>query len=110
VGAGSRIHHFSYIGDATLGEDVNIGAGTVTCNYDGEAKHPTTIGNHAFIGSDSMLIAPVEVGDHGRTGAGSVVRRDVAPGQLVVGMPARAVPGRSPSIPDGDTPVDGESG
>jgi bifunctional UDP-N-acetylglucosamine pyrophosphorylase / glucosamine-1-phosphate N-acetyltransferase len=110
VGAGSRIHHFSYIGDATLGEDVNIGAGTVTCNYDGEAKHPTTIGNHAFIGSDSMLIAPVEVGEHGRTGAGSVVRRDVAPGQLVVGMPARPVPGRSPSIPDGDTPVDGESG
>ncbi|MFN0072573.1 MAG: bifunctional UDP-N-acetylglucosamine diphosphorylase/glucosamine-1-phosphate N-acetyltransferase GlmU [Chloroflexota bacterium] len=94
IGKGTRIHHFSYIGDATLGEDVNIGAGTITCNYDGTAKHQTIIGSHAFIGSDSMLIAPVEIGDNARTGAGSVVRRNVAPGQLVVGIPARPVPGR----------------
>jgi bifunctional UDP-N-acetylglucosamine pyrophosphorylase/glucosamine-1-phosphate N-acetyltransferase len=109
VGAGSRIHHFSYIGDATLGEDVNIGAGTVTCNFDGRDKFPTVIGNHAFIGSDSMLIAPVEIGAHAHTGAGSVVRKNVAPGQLVVGVPARPVPGRTPSVPPTDPPDESES-
>jgi bifunctional UDP-N-acetylglucosamine pyrophosphorylase/glucosamine-1-phosphate N-acetyltransferase len=110
VGSGSRIHHFSYIGDATLGEDVNIGAGAITCNFDGQDKHPTVIGDHAFIGSDSMLIAPVEIGAHAHTGAGSVVRKNVAPGQLVVGVPARPVPGRSPSVPDqGDVAKEGPS-
>jgi bifunctional UDP-N-acetylglucosamine pyrophosphorylase/glucosamine-1-phosphate N-acetyltransferase len=110
VGSGTRIHHFSYIGDATLGEDVNIGAGTITCNYDGQAKHETIIGDHAFIGSDSMLIAPIEIGEHARTGAGSVVRRDVSPGQLVVGIPARPVPGRSPSVPASNAPTESETG
>ncbi|HEX3244855.1 MAG TPA: DapH/DapD/GlmU-related protein, partial [Chloroflexota bacterium] len=110
VGSGTRIHHFSYIGDATLGEDVNIGAGTITCNYDGRAKHETIIGDHAFIGSDSMLIAPLEIGEHARTGAGSVVRRDVSPGQLVVGIPARPVPGRSPGSPGSNAPTESETG
>jgi bifunctional UDP-N-acetylglucosamine pyrophosphorylase / glucosamine-1-phosphate N-acetyltransferase len=110
VGAGSRIHHFSYIGDATLGEDVNIGAGTITCNFDGQDKHPTVIGDHAFIGSDSMLIAPVQIGAHAHTGAGSVVRRNVAPGQLVVGVPARPVPGRAPRLPESDPPNESEPG
>ena len=84
-----KMHHFSYVGDATLGADVNVGAGTITCNYDGVNKHRTTVGDGVFIGSDTMLIAPVTLGDGARTGAGSVVNRDVAPGQLVVGVPAR---------------------
>ena len=94
VGAGSRVHHFSYLGDATVGRDANIGAGTITCNYDGTTKHRTVVGDGAFIGSDTMLVAPVTVGEGAKTGAGSVVRRDVKPGQLVVGVPARPVPGR----------------
>jgi bifunctional UDP-N-acetylglucosamine pyrophosphorylase/glucosamine-1-phosphate N-acetyltransferase len=89
IGAGTQMHHFSYVGDASVGRGVNIGAGTITCNYDGKDKHQTIIGAGAFIGSDTMLIAPVTVGDGGRTGAGSVVTRDVAPGALVVGVPAR---------------------
>ncbi|MCC6674846.1 MAG: bifunctional UDP-N-acetylglucosamine diphosphorylase/glucosamine-1-phosphate N-acetyltransferase GlmU [Thermomicrobiales bacterium] len=91
VGDETRIGHFSYIGDATLGKDVNIGAGSITCNFDGTSKHRTTIGDGAFIGSDTMLIAPVEVGAGGRTGAGAVVSRNVAEGATVVGMPAREV-------------------
>lgn len=89
IGRLTRVGHFSYIGDAQVGEDVNIGAGTVTCNYDGDAKHRTTIGDRCFIGSDTMLVAPVTVGDGAVTGAGSVVNRDVSPGETVVGVPAR---------------------
>jgi bifunctional UDP-N-acetylglucosamine pyrophosphorylase/glucosamine-1-phosphate N-acetyltransferase len=85
------MHHFSYVGDATLGEHVNIGAGSITCNYDGARKHHTHIGAGAFIGSDTMLVAPVSVGEHARTGAGSVVIRDVPAGALVVGVPARVL-------------------
>jgi bifunctional UDP-N-acetylglucosamine pyrophosphorylase/glucosamine-1-phosphate N-acetyltransferase len=81
--------HFSYIGDAQVGTDVNIGAGTITCNFDGTRKHRTVIGDRAFIGSDTMLIAPVEVGARSATGAGSVVNHDVPPDSLAVGMPAR---------------------
>jgi len=88
IGAGSKQHHFSYIGDATVGEGVNIGAGTITANYDGKRKHHTTIGDHAFIGSDTILRAPITVGEGGVTGAGSVVTHDVAPGQTVIGVPA----------------------
>jgi bifunctional UDP-N-acetylglucosamine pyrophosphorylase/glucosamine-1-phosphate N-acetyltransferase len=98
VGADSRIGHFSYVGDAALGERVNIGAGTVTCNFDGEHKHRTTIGEGAFIGSDTMLVAPVTVGEGGRTAAGAVVTRDVAPGDTVAGVPARPI--RPRSAPD----------
>jgi bifunctional UDP-N-acetylglucosamine pyrophosphorylase/glucosamine-1-phosphate N-acetyltransferase len=89
LGAGSRQHHMSYLGDAEVGERVNIGAGTITANYDGTAKHPTTIGAGAFIGVDTMLVAPIEVGEGARTGAGAVVTRDVPAGKLAVGVPAR---------------------
>jgi bifunctional UDP-N-acetylglucosamine pyrophosphorylase/glucosamine-1-phosphate N-acetyltransferase len=89
LGRETRMGHFSYIGDAEVGEDVNVGAGTITCNYDGVNKHKTTIGDHAFIGSDTMLIAPVTVHTNGRTAAGAVVTHDVPSGQLAVGVPAR---------------------
>ncbi|RME05886.1 MAG: UDP-N-acetylglucosamine diphosphorylase/glucosamine-1-phosphate N-acetyltransferase, partial [Anaerolineae bacterium] len=91
LGPGTKMGHFSYIGDATIGEDVNIGAGTITCNYDGERKHPTEIGDQVFIGSDTMLVAPLKIGKGARTGAGSVVTRDVPEDTLVVGVPARAI-------------------
>jgi len=89
IGPRTKIHHFSYTGDATLGADVNVGAGTITCNYDGVNKNRTTVGDGVFIGSDTMLVAPVTLGDGARTGAGSVVTKDVGPRQLVVGVPAR---------------------
>jgi bifunctional UDP-N-acetylglucosamine pyrophosphorylase / glucosamine-1-phosphate N-acetyltransferase len=89
IGPLTRIGHVSYLGDATVGEDVNIGAGTITCNYDGKNKHRTVIGARSFIGSDTMLVAPVEVGEEAVTGAGSVVNRDVPPGDTAVGVPAR---------------------
>ena len=91
VGDGSHVAHFSYLGDATIGTRTNIGAGTISANYDGTHKHPTTIGDNVFIGSDSVLIAPVTVEDGARTGAGSVVNRDVAAGTTVVGVPARPI-------------------
>jgi bifunctional UDP-N-acetylglucosamine pyrophosphorylase/glucosamine-1-phosphate N-acetyltransferase len=88
-GARSKQHHFSYLGDAEIGEDVNIGAGTITANFDGRAKHRTVIGDRAFIGSDTILRAPVTIGEDAVTGAGSVVTRDVPDGMLAVGVPAR---------------------
>jgi bifunctional UDP-N-acetylglucosamine pyrophosphorylase/glucosamine-1-phosphate N-acetyltransferase len=88
---GAKMGHFSYIGNAQIGAGTNIGAGTITCNYDGEKKHPTQIGADVFIGSDTMLVAPLKIGDGARTGAGAVVTRDVPPDTLVVGMPARAI-------------------
>lgn len=91
LGPGTKMGHFSYVGDATIGEDVNIGAGTVTCNFDGEKKNRTVIGNGAFVGSDTMLVAPVELGEGSRTGAGSVVTKNVPAGSLAVGMPARVI-------------------
>jgi bifunctional UDP-N-acetylglucosamine pyrophosphorylase/glucosamine-1-phosphate N-acetyltransferase len=84
VGEGSKVPHLAYIGDATIGRDSNIGAGTITCNYDGFRKHRTVIGDRVFIGSDTMLVAPVEIGDDAVTGAGSVITRDVSPGALAV--------------------------
>jgi bifunctional UDP-N-acetylglucosamine pyrophosphorylase / glucosamine-1-phosphate N-acetyltransferase len=84
VGKGSKVPHLSYVGDATIGEETNIGAGVVTVNYDGVAKHRTVIGDRAFVGSDTMLIAPVKVGSEASTGAGSVITRDVPPGALAV--------------------------
>ena len=81
---GVKVGHLTYIGDATVGEHTNIGAGTVTCNYDGVMKHRTTIGKRAFIGSDTMLVAPVQVGDGAMTASGSVITGDVPPGALAV--------------------------
>ncbi len=94
VGPGSKIPHLSYVGDATIGEQSNIGAGTITCNYDGYHKHPTVIGDRVRIGSDTMLVAPVEIGDDGWTGAGSVISKNVSPGALAVERSAqREMPG-----------------
>jgi bifunctional UDP-N-acetylglucosamine pyrophosphorylase/glucosamine-1-phosphate N-acetyltransferase len=89
VGEGTAAGHFCYLGDADIGAGVNIGAGAITCNYDGVDKHPTVIGRGAFIGSDTMLVAPVTVGDGAATGAGSVVTRDIPEGRRAVGVPAR---------------------
>jgi bifunctional UDP-N-acetylglucosamine pyrophosphorylase/glucosamine-1-phosphate N-acetyltransferase len=91
LGAGTKMHHFSYVGDAAVGKNVNIGAGTITLNYDGANKNRTEIGDDAFIGSDTLLRAPVKVGKAAATGAGSLVTKDVADGMLAVGMPARAI-------------------
>lgn len=85
IGAGSRVPHLSYVGDADIGEDVNIGAGTITCNYDGFDKHETVVEDGAFVGSNSSLVAPVRIGKGAFTGAGSVITRDVAPDALAVG-------------------------
>ena len=94
LGRGTKMGHFSYIGDATLGSNVNVGAGTVTCNYDGVRHNETIIGDDVFIGSDSMLVAPVQIGTGAATGAGSVVTKDVPPHSLAVGAPARIRPQR----------------
>ena len=91
LGPGAKMGHFSYIGNATIGANTNIGAGTITCNYDGVKKHPTEIGENVFIGSDTMLVAPLNIGARSRTGAGAVVTKDVPEDTLVVGMPARAI-------------------
>jgi bifunctional UDP-N-acetylglucosamine pyrophosphorylase/glucosamine-1-phosphate N-acetyltransferase len=91
LGPGTKMGHFSYIGNATIGADVNIGAGTITCNFDGEHKFPTEIGDDVFLGSDTMLVAPVKLGARSRTGAGAVVTKDVPPDTLAVGVPARMI-------------------
>lgn len=89
LGPGAKMGHFSYLGDADVGANVNIGCGTITCNYDGKTKSKTVIGQGAFIGSDTMLVAPVTVGKDAKTGAGSVVTHDVPDGAVVYGVPAR---------------------
>jgi bifunctional UDP-N-acetylglucosamine pyrophosphorylase/glucosamine-1-phosphate N-acetyltransferase len=94
LGRGSKVPHLSYVGDATIGEEANIGAGVITVNYDGVDKHRTVIGDRAFVGSDTMLVAPVKVGKEASTGAGSVITRDVPPGALAVERSEqRVVPG-----------------
>ena len=85
IGAGSKVPHLSYVGDATIGEGVNLGAGTITCNYDGAKKWPTVIGDDVFVGSSTMLVAPVSIGAGSLIGAGSVITEDVSPDALALG-------------------------
>ena len=91
IGSRTAMGHFGYVGDAEIGDDVNIGAGAVTCNFDGQDKHLTTVGDGAFIGSGSLLVAPVEIGREAYTAAGSVVTRNVAEGTTVAGVPAEEI-------------------
>jgi len=91
LGPGAKMGHFSYLGDTTVGAEANIGAGTITCNFDGVHKFQTEIGEGAFIGSDTMLVAPVKVGEGAKTGAGAVVTKDIPPHSLAVGVPARVI-------------------
>jgi bifunctional UDP-N-acetylglucosamine pyrophosphorylase / glucosamine-1-phosphate N-acetyltransferase len=91
IGRGSKVPHLSYVGDATVGEGVNVGAGTITCNYDGIHKHETKIGDRAFIGTNTSLVAPVTVGEGAYIGAGSTITKDVPPGALAVGRAQQVV-------------------
>ena len=103
LGENSKIPHLSYFGDAEVGEDVNVGAGSITCNFDGVAKHKTILKDGVFIGSDTMLVAPVTLAEGAVTGAGSVVRQDVPAGDVVVGVPAQHLKSRGESSdPDSD--------
>jgi len=97
LGPNSLMGHFSYLGDAEVGANVNIGCGTITCNFDGKRKNPTVIEDGAFIGSDSLLVAPVRVGRGAKTGAGSVVTHDIPAGAVAYGVPARVREGAAPS-------------
>ncbi len=114
LGAGAKVNHLAYVGDATVGPDANLGAGTITCNFDGERKHRTEIGRGAFIGSDTILVAPVKVGDGATTAAGSVITREVPPGALAVGrtrqknLPGRL--GRRRGVPPRPAEPGGEPG
>ena len=91
IGHGTKVPHLSYVGDAVVGDNVNIGAGTITCNYDGFSKHTTVIEDNAFIGSDTMLVAPVKVGKRATTGAGSTITEDVPPDSLALGRAKQTV-------------------
>jgi len=101
-GEDSKANHLAYLGDAEIGARANIGAGTITCNWDGKDKHRTEIGDEAYISSDTMLIAPVRVGRRAATGAGSVVRQDVPDEALAVGVPARIIEGKGNRIKEQD--------
>ena len=99
LGQGAKANHLTYLGDATVGEGSNIGAGTITCNYDGVKKHETKIGRHVFLGSDTQLIAPVSVGDGAVVAAGTTVTRDVPPGALVVSrVPQKNLPDKGTAL------------
>lgn len=103
LGENSKANHLAYLGDAQIGSGVNVGAGTITCNWDGRTKHPTIIDDEAYIGSDTMLVAPAHVGRRAATGAGAVVRGDVPDEALAVGIPARIIEGKGNKM----TPKDG---
>ena len=94
LGPRTKMHHVGYVGDATIGGGVNIGADTIVCNYDGRQKHHTTVGDGAFVGSGTLLRAPVHLGRGSVTGAGAVVLHDVPEGTTVAGVPARPIPSR----------------
>jgi bifunctional UDP-N-acetylglucosamine pyrophosphorylase / glucosamine-1-phosphate N-acetyltransferase len=94
IGDGSKVPHLAYVGDATIGKGVNIGAGSITANWDGRAKHPTVIEDDAYISSNTVLVAPARVGRRAATGAGAVVRGEVPDDALAVGVPARVIPGK----------------
>ncbi|HEX2196282.1 MAG TPA: bifunctional UDP-N-acetylglucosamine diphosphorylase/glucosamine-1-phosphate N-acetyltransferase GlmU, partial [Actinomycetota bacterium] len=94
IGEGSKANHLAYLGDAEIGRGANVGAGTITCNWDGRAKHKTVIEDEAYIGSDTMLVAPTRIGKRAATGAGSVVKGDVPDEALAVGVPARIIEGK----------------
>ncbi|MBV9454824.1 MAG: bifunctional UDP-N-acetylglucosamine diphosphorylase/glucosamine-1-phosphate N-acetyltransferase GlmU [Rubrobacter sp.] len=100
VGMGSKVPHLSYVGDAEIGEGANLGAGTITANYDGENKHHTTIADGVFTGINTNLIAPVTIGENAYLGAGSVVNKDIPPGKLAMGMPARVIGDASKKVPE----------
>lgn len=102
LGENSKANHLAYLGDAVIGTGVNVGAGTITCNWDGKEKHQTIIEDDAYISSDTMLVAPVRVGKRAATGAGSVVRDDVPDDALAVGVPARIIEGRGDRLEKGD--------
>jgi len=107
LGKGAKANHLTYLGDATVGAGTNVGCGTVTCNYDGEAKHPTTIGERAFIGSDAILVAPISIGDGAYIAAGSTLTEDVPAGALALGRARQVnkegwVAGRKPAKPRTD--------
>jgi bifunctional UDP-N-acetylglucosamine pyrophosphorylase/glucosamine-1-phosphate N-acetyltransferase len=111
IGEDSKANHLSYLGDAEIGRRVNIGAGTITCNWDGVAKHKTVIEDDAYIGSDTMIVAPAHIGKRAATGAGSVVRGDVPDDALAVGVPARVIEGQGNKmgrVADNDDPEQGE--
>lgn len=108
VGEGSKIPHLSYVGDAEIGRDVNVGAGTITCNWDGTAKHRTVVEDGAYISSDTMLVAPVRIGKRAATGAGSVIREDVPDGALAIGVPARIIEGKGDRMNKNPTSADAE--
>ncbi|MGI8775724.1 MAG: bifunctional UDP-N-acetylglucosamine diphosphorylase/glucosamine-1-phosphate N-acetyltransferase GlmU [Actinomycetota bacterium] len=101
LGQDSKANHLAYLGDAEIGEGVNVGAGTITTNWDGESKHKTVIEDDAYIGSDTMLVAPVRIGKRAATGAGAVVRDDVPDDALAVGVPARNIPGKGDKMGKG---------
>lgn len=106
LGRRVKQHHMSYLGDAELGDETNVGAGTITANYDGTTKHRTVIGRRVFLGVDTMLRAPLTIGDDAKTGAGAVVTRDVPAGKLAVGMPARMRDPKPPPAAPGDGTAD----
>jgi bifunctional UDP-N-acetylglucosamine pyrophosphorylase/glucosamine-1-phosphate N-acetyltransferase len=87
VGLGSKVNHLTYVGDTQIGSGVNVGAGTITCNYDGANKHPTKIGDGAFIGSNASLVAPVQIGEGATVGAGSVITGQAPAGKLTLTRP-----------------------